>query len=128
VVLDASAMLELLLGTKAGGRVATRVALARAVHVPHLIDVEVAGALRRLVLARELPEARGDDALADLLAWPLERHAHAWLLPRAWALRNSVTPYDAVYLALAEALGEPLLTLDAKLSRAHGHRAVVVLA
>jgi predicted nucleic acid-binding protein len=128
VVLDASALLELLLGTKTGGRVEARVASARAVHVPHLIDVEVASALRRLMFAKEVGEARAGDALADLLALPLERHPHAWLLPRAWALRQSVTSYDAIYLALAEALGEPLLTTDAKLSRAHGHRAVVELA
>ncbi len=121
-------MLELLLGTEVGARVEARVARARAVHVPHLIDVEVASALRRLVFAKELLSTRADAALEDLLALPLERHPHAWLLPRAWALRQSVTPYDAVYLALAEALAEPLLTLDRKLSRAHGHRAVVELA
>ena len=128
MVLDASALLELLLGTEAGRRIEARVTRARAVHVPHLAEVEVASALRRLVFAKELAEARASHALSDLLALPLERHPHAWLLPRVWALRKSVTPYDALYLALAEALAEPLLTLDAKLSRAHGHRAVVELA
>jgi len=123
MVLDASAAVELLLGTEAGLVVARR--LRGALHAPHLLDVEVAAALRRLERAREIPAPVAEEALADLLRLPLERHRHSILVARAWELRGSVTPYDAMYLALAEALDAPLLTRDARLGRAHGHRARV---
>ena len=62
-----------------------------------------------------------------MLEWGIQRHSHLSLIERIWALRNSVSTYDAAYVALAETLGVPLYTCDGKLSRSHGHRAKIVL-
>jgi predicted nucleic acid-binding protein len=128
IVADASAVLELLLGTDAAPRVAARLLDAsETLHAPHLLDVEVTQALRRYAISGGLDARRGERALADLLDLPLRRHPHTVLLRRAWELRRSISAYDAVYVALAEALGAPLVTRDARLARAHGHRARVEL-
>jgi predicted nucleic acid-binding protein len=128
IVADASAVLELLLGTEAAAPVAARLLdPAETLHAPHLLDVEVAQALRRYALSGQLRPQQGERALADLLDLPVERHPHTVLLQRAWELRRSISAYDAVYVALAEALGAPLVTRDSKLARAHGHRARIEL-
>jgi predicted nucleic acid-binding protein len=121
IVLDASALVELLLATDRGRLIAARIAdPALALHAPHLADVEVAQALRRYVGAGELDAATAAAALADLRALGLERHAHEPLLDRVWELRTNLTAYDAVYVALAEALDTTLLTCDGRLARAPG--------
>lgn len=125
-VLDASAIAELLLATRAGERVAQAIA-GRSLHAPHLLDLEVVSVLRRLVLGGMLSAAEGVAACRDLRALNLVRYPHDLLVPRIWQLRDVATAYDAAYLALAEALDAPLLTLDARLARAHGHRARVEL-
>lgn len=126
IVLDASAALELLLGGPAAPAVAARIgAPDEELHAPHLLDLEVAQVLRRYALAGVLDEARGQAALEDLADLGLVRHAHDLFLARIWELRSRVTAYDAAYLALAEALPAPLLTLDRRLARAGGHRARV---
>ncbi len=128
IVVDASAVLELVLDTEAARRVADRLlAPSEVLHAPHLLDVEVTQAVRRYVANREIDSAKGRQAIADLLDLPVARHPHTVLLPRAWELRRSISAYDAMYVALAEALGAPLLTRDQRLSRSHGHRARVVL-
>jgi predicted nucleic acid-binding protein len=124
IVADASAVLELLLGTDAAERVATRLLdPAETLHAPHLLEVEVIQAVRRYAIAGELGPRQGERALADLLDLPLHRHPHTVLIRRAWELRRSISAYDAMYVALAEALGAPLVTRDRRLARAHGHRA-----
>jgi predicted nucleic acid-binding protein len=65
--------------------------------------------------------------LRDLVDIPMQRHPHDWLLPRVWALRNNLTAYDALYVALAEALGAPLVTRDRRLAAAPGHQARIEL-
>ncbi len=126
IVLDASAMVEWLLDTPTGGRVGDRILARReTLHAPHLLDVEVAQALRRCVAANILSAIRGGEALRDLAELPFARYPHDPLLPRVWELRESLTAYDAVYIALAEALGAPLITCDSKLRSATGHRASV---
>ena len=128
IVLDASAVVELLLGTAAGHSVADRIADPRVgLHVPHLLDVEVAQTLRRLEREGELGPGAAASALGELRALDLERHAHEPLLDRVWALRRNLTAYDAVYVALAEALDADLLTCDARLARAPGMAARVEL-
>jgi predicted nucleic acid-binding protein len=128
IVADASAVLELLLGTAAAARAGARLLdPAETLHAPHLLDVEVAQALRRYALMGELGRHQGEQALDDLLDLPIQRHSHAVLLRRAWELRRSVSAYDAVYVALAEALGAPLVTRDGRLARSHGHRARIEL-
>lgn len=128
IVLDASAVLELLLGTPAGTRVAQRIeAPAETLHAPHLVDLEVAQVLQRFQREGDIDQARGREALEVMRELDLTRYPHDVLLPRIWQLRDAVTAYDAAYLALAEALAAPLLTADAKLARARGHRAGVEL-
>ncbi len=126
IVIDASAVLELLLQTELATDIADRVLDAReSVHAPHLLDVEVAQVLRRLVRARAVEQTRALEALVDLTELAIERHSHEPLLRRMWAMRETLTAYDAAYIALAEALDAPLLTCDGKLSRAHGHGAKI---
>jgi predicted nucleic acid-binding protein len=126
IVLDASAVVELVLGSARGVTVRARIQNRdESLHAPHLLDVEVASVLRRYQISGELSAEDGLEALADLAGLDIARYPHDLLLPRVWELRTSVTAYDAVYLALAEILGAPLLTLDRRLARARGHGARV---
>jgi len=129
IVLDASAVVEWLLGRPLAGGVASRIADPDlTLHAPHLLTVEVAQVVRRHVLAGSVGVARGAEAIEDLADLDVTTHPHEPLLPRIWQLRENVTAYDAAYLALAEVLDAPLLTLDERLARASGHdvRCVVV--
>lgn len=74
-----------------------------------------------------MPVRRAELAIQDLLAMPLDRAAHQPLLARCWELRDNVTVYDAAYVALAEALGLPLVTADGRLARAPGPRCPIEL-
>ena len=87
---------------------------------PDLARIEVLSALRRHVLSGQLDTAGARQAVDDMLALPIAAHATAPLLERAWELRDSITPYDACYVALAEALDTTLLTADRRLARARG--------
>jgi predicted nucleic acid-binding protein len=128
IVADASAIVEMLLDTETGARVAGRLFdPAETIHVPHLLDVEVAHALRRYALSGGIEADEGEDALESFRALPLKRYAHSSLLPRIWQLRDSLSAYDAVYVALAELLSARLVTADRRLAAAHGHRARVEL-
>jgi predicted nucleic acid-binding protein len=126
IVVDASAAIELLLNTPLGRAVAERIASpGTALHAPHLIDLEVAQVLRRLVAARVLPVDRGSVAVGQLRDLDLVRHAHDPFLARIWGLRANLTAYDAAYVSLAEVLGAPLLTCDRMLASSSGHVARV---
>ena len=126
IVVDASALLEFLLQTPLGTRVETRLFRDRdELHSPYLVDVEVTQGLRRLVRAGEVSADRAAEAIADLTDLDLHRHEHLDLLARAWKLRENVTAYDAMYVALAEALDAPIVTCDAPLAKAPGHRAQI---
>ena len=132
LVVDASAIAELLLGRLAARHVEQHlVDHGFDLHAPHLLDVEVLSALRRLVASTEAAPARADAALADFIDLPIERYPHDVLVPRVWELRENFSSYDATYVALAEALVEervPLLTADARLARAaEEHTGVPVL-
>ncbi|HWY72156.1 MAG TPA: type II toxin-antitoxin system VapC family toxin [Burkholderiaceae bacterium] len=128
IVIDASALLEILLRTDRADRLIQRALTAsERLHAPHLLDIEVTQVLRRLVQREEITAVRAEEVFDDLAHLLIERHAHQSLLPRIWQLRDGLTAYDGAYIALAEALRAPLLTCDAKLARAHGHRATVEL-
>jgi predicted nucleic acid-binding protein len=129
IVIDASTVVDVLLQTPSARRIEARLfALGEVMHAPHLIDLEVMHALRRHVLQRAMSEERGEEAVNDLAIWPLTRHAHSPLLRRVWLLRNTVSAYDAAYIALAEMLNVPLLTCDGRLAASSGHRARIELA
>jgi predicted nucleic acid-binding protein len=124
IVLDASVMVDLL--TKEAPETAhIRARLAREleVHAPHLVDVEVTHALRGLVLRDRLAAARARRAIRRFAILPLVRWSQTPLLSRVFALHDQLTAYDATYVALAEGLGATLLTRDARMARAAGHRA-----
>jgi predicted nucleic acid-binding protein len=123
--LDASAAIEWLLQTPSGLRVGRRIAPGESLHAPQLLDVEVAQALRRLVAVHGLSVSRAEEALQDLTDLRIRRYPHTPFLRRIWALRHNLTCYDALYVALAETLDAPVLTCDAKLAAAPGHRARV---
>lgn len=126
IVLDASAVVEWLLQTRVGARVEERIfSQATSLHVPHLLDIEVAQVLRRYVTAGIITASRGHEALEDLLDVSLTRYPHDVLLARVWELRDNLTAYDAAYVALAEALDAPLVTCDGKIASARGHHARV---
>ena len=124
IVLDASALLEFLLQTPLGTRVEARLFRDHdEFHSPHLADVEVTQGLRRLVRAGEVSPDRAAEAIADLADLDLHRHPHLDLLARAWKLRENITAYDAMYVALAEALDAPMVTCDTPLAKTPVHRA-----
>ena len=124
IVVDASALLEFLLQTSLGARVEARLfGEDDELHAPHLVDVEITQGLRRLVRTGEVSAGRADEAIADLTDLDLHRHAHLDLLGRAWKLRDNISAYDAMYVALAEAIEAPMVTCDGPLAKAPGHRA-----
>lgn len=120
LVCDASALVEYLLVTETGRAIADVVQDPNSdVHVPALCDVEVASALRRILSEPGiLSAARAEQALADLLDLPMTRHTHEGLVERAFALRDNISIYDGVYVALAEALAAQLITADRALAAA----------
>ena len=101
--------------------------IAPALVAPAILDLEVVSALRRASHRGLIEEDAAESCLSAFVRAPIERRDHAGLLPRIWELRHNLTPYDAVYVALAEALGVRLLTGDAKLASAAGLRCEVRL-
>jgi len=129
IVVDASALLDILLRTPAAPALeAQAFATGQSLHVPHLVDVEVMQVLRRYVAHGEINAARAHHALDDFASLRLARYPHHPFLARIWELRASITAYDAAYVALAEALGAPLLTSDRRLAKTSGHRARIITA
>lgn len=119
IVVDASVLVEALADDeKAGEAARARLLAATDLHAPQLIDLEVLSVLRRAVGVSKLDPKRARLALDDLMDLPLTRYPHEPFLRRIWELRESLTPYDAAYVILAEALDCPLLTADERLSKA----------
>jgi predicted nucleic acid-binding protein len=126
-VADASAVVEALSGAGASGERA-RELLRRPIAAPHLLDLEVSSALRRAARRGDLDPERAGAAILGLATLPrVRRYSHLPLLPRIWELRDNISTYDASYVALAEALGIPLVTADRRLARAAEHYCAVVL-
>lgn len=126
-VVDASVLVEFL---TAGEHVqAAEAAIGREpwVWAPALVDAEVGHALRGLARRGEISARKAGDALSDLFEMRVQKVPHRHLVDRAWQLRDNVSFYDGLYVALAEAVGSPLVTRDARLARASGLRAEVEL-
>jgi predicted nucleic acid-binding protein len=122
LILDAGCLYEIVTDTDLGAEIGRRLVLESDLAAPHLIDVEVSSVIRRQHLRGLLDEQRSHDALHSLARWNGERFGHQPFLPRVWELRRHVRGWDAFYVALAEAIGCPLLTLDRRLAAAAGLR------
>ena len=123
IVADASAALSALLNDGP----ARRALGTEQLHVPHLIDVEVASGLRRRVAAAEIGPDAGSHALDVWRRLGMIRYPLVGILGRVWQLRDNLTAYDACYVALAEQLGCALLTADHRLARAPGSRCPITV-
>jgi predicted nucleic acid-binding protein len=120
IVLDASVVVTGLLVAGPAGAAAREVLRSGPLHVPHLLDVEVTSAVRRWVLSGRLSVEHARMSLLDLRDLAADRHAHEPLLDRVLDLRDALSAYDAMYVALAELLGTSLVTGDQRLARAPG--------
>jgi predicted nucleic acid-binding protein len=128
IVLDASAIVDLVVEPRAVTRaIRARLQADPDIHVPHLVDAEVTDALRRKLLSGQLDPLRARRAIRRLTTMHLVRWQQTQLLGRALALRDQLSAYDAIYVAMAEATGATLVTRDARLARSTGHRARVEL-
>ena len=127
MVLDASAVVEWLMGSERGDAVVAQMLddPDGSFFAPDLLDVEVVQAFRRLARSGAVSDARATGAVELLEALPVERRPAGILVSRMWTLRDNLSAYAAAYVALAEALDCPLLTCDARSADAPGHRAKV---
>lgn len=126
-MIDASVVVEALAGSTVGSLRARDALRSRALHAPHVLDLEVLSALRRATRAGAVDESRARAAVGDLESLEVERYAHRAFARRIWELRDNLTPYDAAYVALAETIGVPLVTFDAALASAPGSRCPIEL-
>ena len=122
LIVDASCLYEVLADAQRAEQVRARLALDPDQAAPHVIDAEVLGVVRRDHLLGRLDATAALQAVDDLRDWPGERFGHRSLLERAWELRDRVRTWDALYVALAEALDGTLVTLDRRLGRVEGLR------
>jgi predicted nucleic acid-binding protein len=127
IVLDASAVVAILVGSGLGAeRIREKIEPPdESLHVPHVMELEVLRALRRQALLGTLSRERSTEAITDLGNISFARYPHTPLIGRIWELKENLTAYDAAYVALAEALDAPLITMDAGLAQASGIRAAV---
>jgi predicted nucleic acid-binding protein len=120
IVVDASVLAVALGDDGQDGRRARQRLADETLAAPELIDIEVISVFRRHVVGGMMTARRASEAVSDLVDVPLRRSSHRPLLHRVWQLRRAVTPYDAAYASLAEALNIVLVTADRRLARAHG--------
>ncbi|MBA3362684.1 MAG: type II toxin-antitoxin system VapC family toxin [Actinobacteria bacterium] len=120
LVVDASCLVEVVIDSPRSEHIRERMAADPDQAAPHVVDVEVFSVIRRFRMLGRIDETAARQAVDDLRLWPGERYGHRLLLERAWELRDSVRGWDAMYLALGEALGATVLTIDQRLGRLTG--------
>ncbi|MFZ4893935.1 type II toxin-antitoxin system VapC family toxin [Plantibacter sp. Mn2098] len=118
VVIDASVIGSALVGSSANAHRAQTAMLGRALIAPQLLDLEVLSVVRKRLFTGHVAPARAETAVDVFRSMLIRRYDHAALTRRAWELRENFTPYDAAYVALAEALDVPLMSGDLRLLRA----------
>jgi predicted nucleic acid-binding protein len=118
LVVDASCLCEVLTGSPGAEEVRRWLAADVDHAAPHIVDVEVLGVIRRELMLGKLDQTAAELAIEDMRSWPGERFGHRFLLSRAWELRDTVRGWDAMYVALAEALDATLVTTDRRLADA----------
>ena len=124
IVLDASVVVDLLIKpADQTGELRARIRRAGMVYAPHLMDAEVANTIRRHLQRGWIDQVSARRAIRRLAAMQVRRRPHRPLLGRALALRHQLSANDAIYVAMAEVTGATLVTRDARLARATGHRA-----
>ena len=125
-VLDASVLVEALVDGDLGEQARASIRSSPGwLWAPFVVDAEVGHALRGTARRGEASARAAKAALDDLMDMRLERVSHRFLSERAWELRDNLSFYDGLYVALAEALEAPLVTLDARLAKAPGVRAEI---
>jgi predicted nucleic acid-binding protein len=118
-VVDASVIFEFLaLGDGEAAAAGRLLGEEGAFWAPELLDAEVGSALRRAVRRKSIDADQAAEALGELRKLPIHRVSHERLAQFAWLLRDNVSFYDGLYVALAQLLDKPLLTFDARLGRA----------
>lgn len=122
IVVDASAVVAALIDPGPTGVWAESLLVSGSFAAPYLMTVEAATILRRAAIVGRISNDAASLAHRDLVALRVDLHPYSPFASRIWELRNNVTPYDAWYVAVAEGLGAPLATLDARLRRATGPR------
>ena len=120
LIVDASSLYEVVSDSDEAETVRQRLRLDSDLAAPHAIDAEVLGVIRRDLMLGRLDRTGASQAVEDLRDFPVERYGHRLLLWRAWELRDTVRSWDALYVALAEAMDATLITLDERLARAVG--------
>jgi predicted nucleic acid-binding protein len=127
IVVDASILASALVDDGEDGHLARGYIVFEHLFAPEIIDLEVTSVIRRCLRSGSFKPHRADQAIKSLADLPLKRVAHRPLIPRIWELRNNLTPYDAAYVALAEAIKAPLVTSDKALTKAPGIRCEIKL-
>jgi len=117
MIIDASAVIEIVMGGSYGRRIADSIAAESNLAAPEVIDLEVIHSLRKLVRSGKVDAKRARLALSRFFALPIEKYRHVALSDRIWELRDAFNAYDAAYIALAEGLNTPLITCDGRLAR-----------
>lgn len=126
IVLDASAAIDYLVDGGERGQWVRAHIRSEDLAAPHIIDLEVISGLRQLLARAAVTRRQAENGLHDFAELDVTRYPVTAFLDRIWRLRTILSPYDAAYVSLGEALGLPLLTTDSRLARAHGHAAAIV--